>query len=554
METNLYFDANRRPGIIDTHAPAAGLVTGATGFNMRRGSLVRTYNVYDKFTFEERTAMANTWQFQCILSDMIMGDMINYYVREAEKQMTEAGLMRHNLKRRMGEIRSLSDSLMRLISRHRHSQVTLICRPMFATLSDEYFDEGGEFYVRLFNGFREMCRQDLDLVYLCTKNMINHTLCPHADLVTSLQMVLLMAHTSIEFNQAVQKRVEKLIADIADVEVKKTQHCEKLVSACKAILDVVFDDEKYPASEKDLSDCRRLACKFQEKLAGEEMRELIDRSAWDLRRDFMVFVSVRLRQKLDAGCMTRADLRCLLERLGTKQNVRAVIDALLASPLPDIPDADVFDLMDAYEIPDDGPHKEVMHEFMRLCVENRVKIPSEEDITTRVGRYLRRMVYRSYTATVPDEYLAFMYHTMGTKKAVTALLESAGKEVMARTIKHFRGMKAEQMQRPADRYWLDFGYAVRRMREMIHLSECDFCRRSGVSKEKLQELEKLDPLKPVPTRVLRDMLYDLSKLVEVSPNFMVFLAVRPSGKEHIALEPFEQVLKRGLKLYGKEEK
>ena len=111
--------------------------------------LVQVNDPYDKFSMRDREAMAHTWHFQLISSECFLADLMYKYVRELEQMMTEKGMMKFNLKRSVNELKQQVESLQKLVNGHGKAQVMVFCKPMFAPMADEYYNDGGDLTSRI---------------------------------------------------------------------------------------------------------------------------------------------------------------------------------------------------------------------------------------------------------------------------------------------------------------------------------------------------------------------------------------------------------------------
>ena len=510
--------------------------------------LVQVNDPYDKFSMRDREAMAHTWHFQLISSECFLADLMYKYVRELEQMMTEKGMMKFNLKRSVNELKQQEESLQRLVNGHGKTQVMVFCKPMFAPMADEYYNDGGDVTSRIVLHIKNRLDTDMQRMFYCTKNMLNRTGCPNPDVVNHVQMIMFLVNTDIEFCEVVRERVTNLLAGFdKGIEYRMSPHNAKIHKAGKDLLRALYDEKKYQFRDQDLKDVRTLARVIHEKLVGERTRNAMDDEIWAVRGNFALYVLLRLAMRLqgDGEPLSRKELKHLLFRLGDKQTVRNLINELRGCTLPE--GDDIFDMLEEFDIPED--ENSVIRQFFTLCMQDKTMYGKGEPIQNRAYRQIRQMIYRSENGTLPKTVLEYMYHAAGTKKFVNALLESAGKEVTGKALRLFRTMKASEMDRPADRYYFHFGNGLERAREESGMTVDELIKKMGISRQQYRLFAKFTSLEYGYVRQVGELFNEVSAILKLEPKYLLYLSIEKSTRESVAVCEFNHVLHRGAEFY-----
>lgn len=525
----------------------AGKCTGSFG-NLGKKRLVTVCDPYDKFSMRDREAMAHSWHFQLISSECFLADFMFKYVHELEQIMYEKGLVKFNLKKSLKELISQVESLKGLVKGHGKAQIMVFCRPMFAPLVEDYCRDGGDLTDRLICSIYSRINQDLVRMFYCTKNMINRTGCPHPDVVNHLQMIMFLVNTDIEFTDIVRDRVTRLLAGFdKGVEYVMSPHNAKIQKAAKDLLRCLYDERKYEFHETNVKDVRTLARVIQEKLVGEKTRDAMDDDIWAVRGDFALYVLLRLAMRLQGNGdpLTRKELKHLLVRLGSKDNVKSLIDELSKTALPQ--GDDIREMMDEFDVPED--ENSMMRTFFRLCMEDKVMYGKNEPPQNRAYRQLRQMIYRSKNGTLPKSVLEYMYHAAGTKKFVIELMNLAGKEVTGKSLKLFRSMKASDMDKPADKYIFHFGHGLERARIEAGLSVDELIKKMGISRQQYRAFADFTSLKYGYVRQVGELFNELAAILKMESKYILYLSIERGEGENLAVCEFNHVLHRGAEVY-----
>ena len=252
-------------------------------------------------------------------------------------------------------------------------------------------------------------------------------------------MITMLTHTGIEFYELIGQKTDKLMQGFGKITRLKSNHNEKMLCAAKELIRLLGCPNQMP---EDISaHPRTLTAQFQRELTDIGLLNTIEQSLISLRMDYIEFVIASLRMKLTAGHFPLSDVRTLVMRVGSIENVRRLLTEIAEIPLPQSPDWDVVDL--AQSLPD-SVAESAISTFRRLCMDNRELLPTPEDEQVVRLRELRQEA-RSNNGTLPMGTLRNLFATLGTKKAVQELLANGGKE-LENSAKMLRGMKVGELK------------------------------------------------------------------------------------------------------------
>lgn len=528
--------------------------TGDFSFVASHGSgnpLVTTHNSYDKFPMQEREAMAHTWHFHLISSECTFADYLYRYVHELEQMMAGYGLLKFNAKRMVNELKDSVQSMQSLVKGHGRAQIKLFCLPIFAPLVKDYYEDGGDLTNRLILRIQKRIDAEMTRMFYCTKNMLNRTGCPYADVLNHLQMIMFLVTTDIEFCDVVKERVRLMMEGSNEVvRYEMSNHNARIVKAAKYLIQSLYNENKYPFRKEDMNDVRTLARVIQERLVGERTREAMDEEIWGVRGDFTLYVLLRLAMRLqgEGEPVSRKELKHLLFRLGTKENVRKLVGELKSVELPAAEGNDMIDRLEAFDIPEDS--EAMMQKFFRLCLEDKSlyrPFESEHEVTLR---NLRRMVYYSKDSMINDSMLRYIFIVKGgVKKRVEEFLKEAGQEVMRKTLRKLKSMKVTDLQGHKGRYYFDFYKGIDELRKERNMSEKDMMSVMGIGKAKYYGMKKVTSLHYTGGDKIKKLIRDLSTFMNVDAGYYLYLCIRETDNELISEQTIEYVLNRGIIVY-----
>lgn len=511
--------------------------------------LVTVNDPYAKFSDTEREAMAHTWHFHLISAECTIANYLNTYVHELEKMMTAQGLMKFNMKRMMNELNSAVNGMKTLVDGHGRAQINVFCRPIFAPLAEEYRGIGGDLTGRLIFSIRGRINNDITRMFYCTKNMLNRTGCPYADVLNHLQMIMFLVNTDIEFSDVVRKRASKLLAMCGkEIEYKMSPYSAKILKSAKQLISSLFDEKKYPLRESDMKDVRILARVIQEKLVAERTRDAMEEDVWTVRGQFSLFVLLRLAMRMqgEGEPVGHKELKHLLFRLGDKASVRAFLKELSETPLPE--GDEMIEKLEAFDIPED--ENSMMRKFYELCLRDKTMYRSFSSEQERLFRNLRQMVYWSEDSMISEKMLRYLFIMKnGVKKRVEEFLREADADVMRKTLRRLKSIKVAELQHPRGRYYFDFWRGIDEIRQERRMSDKDMMSIMGVGKTKYYGMKRVTSLKYTGGEDVRRLIRDMSNFMKVDAGYYLYLCMTETDNQLISEQPFEYVLARGMIVY-----
>lgn len=513
------------------------------------GNLVTVSNPYDKFSPQEREAMAHTWHFHLISAECTFAEYLYNYVRELEQMMSAHGLLKFNAKRLVNELKDTVQSMQVLVKGHGRAQIKLFCVPIFAPMADEYYNIGGDLTSRIVLRIRKRIDEEVTRLFYCTKNMLNRTGCPYADVLNHLQMIMFVVTTDIEFSDVVRDRARKLLDGTGkEIQYTMSNHNARIVKAARQLILQLYNETKYPFHKEDMENVRTLARVIQERLVGERTRDAMDEEIWGVRGDFTLFVLLRLAMRLQGHGepVSRKELKHLLFRLGTKENVRAFVKELRATAIPE--GEGMIDRLEGFDIPESSDT--LMQQFFRLCLEDKSMyrpFSSDEEVKMR---NIRQMVYYSKDSTISDSMLRYIFIMKGgVKKRVEEFLSAAGTEVMRKTLRKLKKMKVTDLQGRKGRYYFDFFKGIDELRKERGLSDKDMMQAMGLGKTKYYGMKKVTSMRYTRGDEISRLIRDLSTFMKVDASYYLYLCIRETDNELVSEQTVEYVLRRGIVVY-----
>lgn len=513
------------------------------------GHLATASNPYDKFSLQEREAMAHTWHFHLISAECTFAEYLYNYVRELENMMAGYGLLKFNTKRLVNELKDTVQSMQVLVKGHGRAQIKLFCVPIFAPMADEYYNIGGDLTSRIVLRIRKRIDEEVTRMFYCTKNMLNRTGCPYADVLNHLQMIMFVVTTDMEFSDVVRDRARKLLEGTGtEIQYTMSNHNARIVKAARQLIIQLYNEKNYPFRKEDMENVRTFARVIQERLVGERTRDAMDEEIWGVRGDFTLFVLLRLAMRLQGQGepVSRKELKHLLFRLGTKDNVRAFVKELRATVIPE--GEDMIDRLEGFDIPESSDT--LMQQFFRLCLEDKSMyrpFSSDEEVKMR---NIRQMVYYSKDSTISDSMLRYIFIMKGgVKKRVEEFLSTAGTEVMRKTLRKLKKMKVADLQGRKGRYYFDFFKGIDELRKERGLSDKDMMQAMGLGKTKYYGMKKVTSMRYTRGDEISRLIRDLSTFMKVDAAYYLYLCIRETDNELVSEQTVEYVLRRGIVVY-----
>lgn len=528
---------------------ARPLTTGSAFGNGRKPSLVAgAWSRFGQYSPEQRKAGADILNAHVLIVEIMMSNITQKYIYDVSSMLKERGLMRHNLKRRANELSQVSTDLMKRCNLHDKAQVRAFTTPIYPGLTDSFIEWGGTLTQKLQNIFWNTYKEKINLIYFATKNALDKCRVKQSDLVTNMEMVSMLCTTGIEFYECMSYKIDSMMNGIGNVKRIKNRHNEKMLGAVKDMLRDMIGNLVIP--EKEGKDVRTLTAQFQRELTGEDLMKMVEGGVTSLKMEFIEYVIANLRIKQATNGFSINDYRTLLIRMGSKKNVRILLNEISAIPLPETSDYDLYDLMET--LPDSGTEREnAIGTFRRSCLEERIRIIPEtkEEVTLRK---LRQEVYRN-NGTLSMLTLRYLYNVFGTKKAMAAYLSRGGVEVMGRTIRSLKSIKVSQLSlKNGIRYKLNVGIGIRTVFEKRGYTLEQFAAMTEVSKEAFLELEAMDDVAKYPNaeRPVSKLIKDVSEIVGIDPRYILFASLQETREKGQLPDVFKKLFREMEKIYN----
>lgn len=528
---------------------ARPLTTGSAFGNGRKPSLVAgAWSRFRQYSPEQRKAGADILNAHVLIVEIMMSNITQKYIYDVSSMLKERGLMRHNLKRRANELSQVSTDLMKRCNLHDKAQVRAFTTPIYPGLADSFIEWGGTLTQKLQNIFWNTYKEKINLIYFATKNALDKCRVKQSDLVTNMEMVSMLCTTGIEFYECMSYKIDSMMNGIGSVKRIKNRHNEKMLGAVKDMLRDMIGNLVIP--EKEGKDVRTLTAQFQRELTGEDLMKMVEGGVTSLKMEFIEYVIANLRIKQATNGFSINDYRTLLIRMGSKKNVRILLNEISAIPLPETSDYDLYDLMET--LPDSGTEREnAIGTFRRSCLEERIRIIPEtkEEVTLRK---LRQEVYRN-NGTLSMLTLRYLYNVFGTKKAMAAYLSRGGVEVMGRTIRSLKNIKVSQLSlKNGIRYKMNVGIGIRAVCEKRGYTLEQFAAMTEVSKEAFLELEAMDDIANYPNaeRPVGKLIKDVSEIVGIDPRYILFASLQETREKGQLPDVFKKLFREMEKIYN----
>jgi hypothetical protein len=521
-----------------------------------------TRNRFDRYTAQQRMASADILNAHLLMVEIMMTNITQKYIYEVVSCLKERGLMRHNMKRRANELVNLSSDLMKRCNAHDAMQVRTFTETIHPGLSGSFIRGGGTLTQKLQNIFWKTYGEKINLIYFATKNALDKCNVRQSDIVSNMEMVAMMCTTGIEFYDCMCRKVDGLLNGVGKVNRQKSQHNEKMMAAVKDMLREMVGNIEIP--DKEGTDVRTLTAQFQMELVKDDLLKLVESGIVSLQVEFIEYVIASLRMKMAGEGLSFQDYRTLMARMGTKNNVRMLLNEIALLPLPESEDYEVYDVMEM--LPDAKAEGEsVIDKFRRLCFEDHIRmVPETKEAITL--RKLRQEVYRNH-GTLSMLTLRYLYNVFGTKKAMSEYIARADSDVMYRTLRMLKTVKVSQLAlKEGCRYELNLGIGVRTLYEMRGYTREKFASMAGVGTDRMLELEAIGDMASYPNaeKIVGPFVTDVGKLLGVDPRYVLFASLRETGENGTLPEVYKRLFREMEKVYnnnynkseenGKEEK
>lgn len=513
-------------------------------------SMIKVCNPYSSFTRSDREGMAQSWHFQLIASDCMVADYLFKYVHELKKMMCESGLARFKNKKYLSDMEAAVSILQRTVTEHGRIQIKVFCTPLYAPLVQDFQEDGGDMVGNIVLALVKYMNDYVNRILAGTTLLVRRTRCPNSQVIIHLQMIMLFVETSMELFETVRQRVSGLLME-DDVDMKNVyKYYGTIKKAAMELILAFYNEDKYPMNAEDANDIRLQTYKFQEKLVGDGVRKEIDDIVWKVRADYMIYVILRLGMKVRNGGLDRKDLKHLMVRLGNRENVLALIKELGKIKIIEKSDMDIQDMMQEYDLP--KKKGTMLETFFRASLEDKVMYKMDESTEDRSNRNLRKLVYNAFDGCISAKRLEYWFYLYGTKKSVEKMLLEAdgGSGVMKRTLKRFAGMKVADMRKPDARYFFDFGAGIETVMKEKGITHEELRGMLGIDRQNYADLLKANSLKyGIKYHAIKKLLYDLIRILKVDRTYFLYLTVKETDDENVAVCSFNHVFMRGCRVY-----
>lgn len=392
---------------------------------------------------QQRMAAADILNGHLLMTEIMLSNLMQKYVYDVYGELEEKGMMRHQMKRHARQMRDVSRDLISRSNQHDRSMVQTFCRRIFPSLVDAYIEDGGTLTSKLHVVFQRRYATLMEQIYLSSKNVLDKGRVPNSELGAKIQMVLMLCHTGIELYDLICERVDRLLEGFGSMTRLKSRHNEKILCSAKELMRLVEGDRSGMMDDdcREVKAARTFCAQFQKELTSEELLQLIESGIVSLQIDFTEYAIATLRIRMEHGRLSVACIRTILARVGTPANVRRLLKEIAGIPYTNNGETDAIDL--AQSLPDSVPESAIAT-FRRLCIEDHVLLPEKEDERKVRCRELRQEA-RSNNGVLPMGTLKALYMELKTKKAVSALLTEAGKE-LEDTLKVFDKTKVKELK------------------------------------------------------------------------------------------------------------
>ncbi len=379
-------------------------------------------------------------------SELIFCDLEQKYAYNIIDLLKEKGLYRHQFKKHVNKLRDVTGMLQMRIRDNDRTATFRSCRLTMpsARYAEEFHEICGGVASKLQLAFIRMFGVKLKLIRMDNREIARKMELKHPDLMSEIFTLLAIAETSIELFAFCQKQIR--IAGrgrLIDHTVKSTHH-ESVRNAVRALMDQ-FVSRSAIMPETETLRARDHVREFQEELVKDGMFEMYNSQYMAVRIEYIEFYIASARMELESGTVGRGLIREVWHRLGTRQAAKSFFGQLSRIPVSFDEDTNAKDVASA--ISSWNGKAKTLDLFRRLCAEgNYAEKPkeSEEEFQYRVLRTVARM----HKGILPNDVLASLVRTHGTKKAVVEQLQKAGFELKP-TLEKVRKMKASELKQIA---------------------------------------------------------------------------------------------------------
>ena len=379
-------------------------------------------------------------------NELIFCNLEQNYAYRILDLLKEKGLYCHQLKKYTNKLRDVTGALQIRIRDSNQLATIRSCSLIMpsARYSKEFQDISGGVATKLQLAFSRMFDVKLKLIRMDSKEIAKKLELKHPDLVSEIFTLLSLAETSIELFAFCQKQIRiSGRGRLIDHTIKSTHH-EAVRNIARNLIDQ-FVSRKTVLPKEEASRAREHVKEFQVDLVKDEMFEMFNAQYMAVRIEYIEFYLASVRTDIENGTVSRGLIREVWHRLGTKQATKSFFKQLAKIPISYKEDTNAMDV--AGEISSWNGKAKTLDTFRRLCAEgNYAEKPKESDDEFRCR--VLRTVARMYKGELPNDVLASLVRSHGTKKAIVEQLQKAGFELKP-TLIRVKKMKASELKQIA---------------------------------------------------------------------------------------------------------
>lgn len=517
---------------------------------------------YSSQSYESRTSAANIMNAHLIMMEIMMANVIQKYIHDISSELKERNMMRHNLKRRINEMETISYSLMEGSNLQDRIQIEEFAKDIHPSLTDSYYEDKGSYTQKIQAAFWLHFKKAFEDIDNYTAGMFDRSGVKNISLATNAEMVILLADSAIAFYGWIEHEIKNMLRGIRKFERVKSMRYEKLLGAARDLLREVAGNK--PIDPQDFENLQNLAEVYRNGISGSEMMDLTQNCAVSLRMEFTEYVLAQIYTRLKNANMTITDYRVLLLRMGTKDEVRRLLAEIKAIEIQEEEgeELNMFDIMD--QLPDSNSESQsAIGDFRRLSLDGKVRmnLGGTKEV---MQRRLRREVYRN-GGELTEITLRYLYLVFGTKKAVNDYLTETGPDVMARTMRKLKRITAEQLRLKTEKWHaINLMYGVKRVMVRFGYTLERLSQETGISRSLMKEMEQIGDASRCANieKPLVNMARRMGRALDVDAQYMLFASLKATDEDTPMPEAYLEVFKEMKDKYngkntqedGKEEK
>lgn len=387
MDSNPYFLNHIAEGIQQTTIPIVKNIKRAARSSKNSSSFMRLssqgrLHTGTRYTLQEMVELINMLNLYLISCEMILAGEMQRISLDVYKKLKEENMLRHQLKKSVGELHAKTDDLFKRVVHEDRRIVTEHAKIVAPTYAKAYYDAGGSLSNRLQMQFHKVQGERINLTILSTKNALDRIHVPHSDIVARVMVLIGLSTTGINIYEAVQKKIDNIHGGTLKITRQKSLHNESIIKSARNVVDI-FVSRNQNVPEREGKAAQDLLKQLGDYMSGEDMFFIVDNCLL-MNMEYVEFFLASLRIDMQNRPISLSLYRNLLERMGTYANVREMISQLVAVPIPEGTDAWDF----ATKLPSISSGT-ALNSFRRLCIENKSISPEREDNKKMVCRKLR---------------------------------------------------------------------------------------------------------------------------------------------------------------------